>query len=1006
MEGEEQKNALTSIEAFMEFYSRVPRPNMIFSVIGDSDKLIPKQWPKSRFQQSLIYAAKAAGDCWILSKGEPLTVSKILREMMEEYIYLEKPVRKDIRLISIPSKPVTDTGLYFDLPEVLENDWDQYRKRKTLTSETRWDDSFYVDLFIPSVGEDYLEFRFELERTLERPAEKEKNALVFILVEGDLSAVDHVKQATENGIPVMFVKGTGGLADLLSISMELLNEKKALELRTMLPTLFGIELENTEIDELDQSLRTILRRSYLLDAFDVFGKTEEQFAASVGELVQKSWFLENISPTEDERYRESKQARGKTNKEQYRISSYAMEEKWKRETITWHMAKQEYETLGFTSFSSPFSLPLDFFFRFSKFLELKRENPSSMEVMNEAQNLLKTALLTNRTDYIEALLDLNLPFSSDEICEQDGNHISDLYKFSLYDYTERSNSSGMRWVLKEMGGKKKLAKHLFEGEKDCHKIAQKMCKRLLKYNETEDPRLYTYCRTQRRKQYLNRQRYLQAVLLWSLLTHRPDIATMVWRRVANQFYTGLVSAIILQEMSSIATLKDEELAMKLTEHSKAFINRALNMMDNLYRTDRDLAFEILDELDTVWTIQARPLSFAYESKMYDIIAHPCSVGLMDKIWYNGLIPSGMSIRFCKDFLVSSCSCLFRVPTQNNNEQPRVAGSAPCFHFVLHYVSFAVIILLYSYMLLTNLKEYTEMSLFFQMSENVLYIWTGFDFLNDIVSVMGVLWKRTETRRKCRYRFLSRLNDMWKLLGLFCALLVVLTITSRHSLDINFIMPRFAPRSAALLLLFSYLRYMRLFVIHHYTGITFVFLKHMLLNLARFLITIAFFVLGVGIFFEALLVPDNPDLFPGEWYEWRIWRIIYFPYYQYFGETFEETIGIQVENEKVDWSVKGIAAIHMMVGNLLIVNLIIALFTTTYEKILKKSRLVWQFERYHVIEDFRHRTFCNLDYIIPVRGILYLCKKRRKEFNVQVHLKRNREGQILQYIMAGRSSENF
>ncbi|XP_062603473.1 transient receptor potential cation channel subfamily M member 5-like [Saccostrea cucullata] len=298
MEGHERKNT-TILDAFMEFYYRVPRPNMIFSVIGDSDNLIPKQWPKSRFQQCLTYAAKAAGDCWILSKGEPLTVSKIVREMVEEYIYLEKPVRKDLRLISIPSKPVMGMGLLFDLPEVLENDKNQNKKKKTSPLETGWDDSFYVDLPIPSDGEDYLEFRFELERTLERPADHERNALVLILVEGDLSAVDHVKLAIEDGIPVVFIKGTGGLADLLSITMEMLNDKKTLELRTVLPTLFGIELENSEIEELDRSLRTIFKKSYLLDAFDVFVKNEEQFAASVGELVQKSWFLENTGLSED-----------------------------------------------------------------------------------------------------------------------------------------------------------------------------------------------------------------------------------------------------------------------------------------------------------------------------------------------------------------------------------------------------------------------------------------------------------------------------------------------------------------------------------------------------------------------------------------------------------------------------------------------------------------------------------------------------------------------------------
>ncbi|XP_062603468.1 uncharacterized protein LOC134265237 [Saccostrea cucullata] len=120
-------------------------------------------------------------------------------------------------------------------------------------------------------------------------------------------------------------------------------------------------------------------------------------------------------------------------------------------------------------------------------------------------------------------------------------------------------------------------------------------------------------------------------------------------------------------MSVIARLKDEKLAAKLKEQAQDFRGRILSMMDNLYQTDETLAFEILDEPDVVWTIQAKPLSFVYESKMYDIIAHPCSVGLMNKIWFNGLIPSGT--RFIKDFL----------------KQHREALCAPCFHFVLHYV---------------------------------------------------------------------------------------------------------------------------------------------------------------------------------------------------------------------------------------------------------------------------------------------------------------------------------
>lgn len=36
-------------------------PTMVFSVIGDSDNLVPRPWPKTVFQTALIDAAKSGG---------------------------------------------------------------------------------------------------------------------------------------------------------------------------------------------------------------------------------------------------------------------------------------------------------------------------------------------------------------------------------------------------------------------------------------------------------------------------------------------------------------------------------------------------------------------------------------------------------------------------------------------------------------------------------------------------------------------------------------------------------------------------------------------------------------------------------------------------------------------------------------------------------------------------------------------------------------------------------
>lgn len=954
------------IDEFMEkFYTEDDRPNMIFSVIGDSNSLVPKIWPKSRFQVTLTYAAKAAGVSWILSQGEPLKISKIIREMVEEYVYLEKPNQASpIRLVSIPSKEVVDNEtLYFDLPEVYENE-----------TKDEYNNSVYMSLRAHACNTDYIDFRLTFESRLHRPQANERNAVLLVLVEGDLSAVDHVRRATESGIPVVVVQGTGGAADLLAQHINAVKNGQKLDWRIFLPTLFGIQLEEVGVNELERDLETIGEKAFLVDVFDLQNKNEEEFAAMVGELVYRAWSHEEMGYVKGNRQNNTIGRSHKKVLRKDRSRSYCVSVNWKREKSTWHIAKI-HETHSLTSFSSPFSLPLDFFFQFSKHLN-ENDSRVSEQFTETAKELLLEALLTNRTDYVEALLDLNLSLSTEQIDK--------LYhkRFQTNeDPSDDIKKDDLFWVIKNMA-KKKNAFQLLEGNKT-HLNAQKIVKQILHYEETEDPRLEAGCSTKRRKSYVVRQMSLQAILLWSLLTNKADISTLMWKRVANQLYTGIVSSVILKIMASHAELKDKNLAKSLDEHSKTFKIRALNMMDTLFQTDKKVAFNIMDSLETVWKIQATPIAFAYEFQMYDVIAHPSTVALMNKKWYRGMVPSWKQ--------------LFTKALRN----PCFVFNMRCSHFVLHYILFGITLIMYSYFLLTDVKPLRNLSAKDAICEMTLYLWTTLDFINDVISVFGTLCRKVETRRHKKRKFFSRLNDMWKLFGLICFCLVIFTFSVRWKKSTKF---RMVKRIAALLLLFSYLRYMRVFALRKFTGISFMFLKYMLYNLLKFLIVVAFLIIGVGVFYEALRDNSGMDM-SGKWYEWSLWNILFHPFYQLFGEMFEDKFGFDGnpdKNQKTDWSVKMVAAVFMMVGNLLVISLITAFFTTTYDEVLAKSEKMWQYERYQIIMDFQDRIFANLDIVFPIFKCIRKCKKR--ELRVKEHFINYRHHQILQYIMAGRSME--
>ena len=52
------------------------KPNMIFSMIGDSNNLVPIVWPKSRLQGSLTYALRATGSMLLDIGGYQFTIRR------------------------------------------------------------------------------------------------------------------------------------------------------------------------------------------------------------------------------------------------------------------------------------------------------------------------------------------------------------------------------------------------------------------------------------------------------------------------------------------------------------------------------------------------------------------------------------------------------------------------------------------------------------------------------------------------------------------------------------------------------------------------------------------------------------------------------------------------------------------------------------------------------------------------------------------------------------------
>ncbi|XP_078311841.1 transient receptor potential cation channel subfamily M member 2-like isoform X5 [Crassostrea virginica] len=153
------------------------------------------------------------------------------------------------------------------------------------------------------------------------------------------------------------------------------------------------------------------------------------------------------------------------------------------------------------------------------------------------------------------------------------------------------------------------------------------------------------------------------------------------------------------------------------------------------------------------------------------------------------------------------------------------------------------------------------------------------------------------------------------------------------------------------------------------------------DLLRFLLIAFFVVLGVGIYYHANQYPDYQNFWSGGWTEWRIWDLIYYPYWQIYAEInleylqAEEPISPGSNNipPQKDWSVVAVAAAYLLFAHLLLVNLVIAMFSYTFERVQKNSEKLWWYERYTAINDYSWRIPSPINLICTPCRISRKCK---------------------------------
>ncbi|XP_077993758.1 transient receptor potential cation channel subfamily M member 2-like isoform X2 [Glandiceps talaboti] len=500
------------------------------------------------------------------------------------------------------------------------------------------------------------------------------------------------------------------------------------------------------------------------------------------------------------------------------------------------------------------------------------------------------------------------------------------------------------------------------------------------------------------------------LFLWAVFLNRHEMAKLFLESMSDAMAAALVASRFLKSMAERET--DEDNRLRLTDRTQEYEQLAYAILTECYNADEEATLLLLVRPLHFWG-NSTCLRLAISADDKNFVAHTAVQELLSRIWYGNVDSertSTLSLFCCLLFPpLLYCVLTFREPhvTYDNDESeftsldqgttvyksevthdvdstPLVKlnrdhrlsieeGSAslgsnegidirakkdlrPFQKFVsfldspvvkFSYCTFwyVIFLLLFSRVLLVDYKKHLS------TPEIMLIIWVTtfvFDEIRQLIQreTSGFYMKITS------WIF----DDYWNIidfisLGGFYAAIIV-----KYSGDLD------AGRYIlAVDILFFYIRIMHIFSINRTIGPKLIMIGKMMVDLFFFVGIICVIMIGYGVSVQAILYPD----------EQRTWPIMngifYKPYFQIYGELFLEEFEVEgcttnetsilsgePRCERYHTLVIILLAVYMVLSNILLVNLLIAMFSYTFSKVQDHTDLFWKFQRYGLIAEYQWR----------------------------------------------------
>ncbi|PZC87367.1 hypothetical protein B5X24_HaOG201603 [Helicoverpa armigera] len=500
------------------------------------------------------------------------------------------------------------------------------------------------------------------------------------------------------------------------------------------------------------------------------------------------------------------------------------------------------------------------------------------------------------------------------------------------------------------------------------------------------------------------------LLMWAVLTKRHQMALLMWTHGEEALAKSLVACKLYKAMAHEAAEDDMETEVyeELRHYGKEFENKALELLDYCYRQDDDQAQQLLTcELQN-WSGQTC-LSLAVAANHRALLAHPCSQIILADLWMGGLrtrkntnlkvilsllcplyilqlefkskeelqlmpqteeehlenesIEDDRSTKDPTDaeaLIGSGAECETRVdqngkvgkigwePSYRELPEPHAPEdkmmrplrlkkkiyeffTAPITKFWADSIAYILFLLMFTYTVLVKMDPTPSWPEIYSICYVVTFLC---EKIREIITSEPVA---------IRHKFSVWAWNLWNTYdaGFIIFFLVGLTLRLRSvSMDVGRVI-------YCVDIIYWYLRILNILGVNKYLGPLVTMMGKMVKNMIYFVVLLLVVLMSFGVARQAILYPDEEA-------SWHLIREVFFqPYFMLYGEVFAEQMappcglpGLE-ECRVGHWVPPVVMSVYLLIANILLVNLLIAVFNNIFIEVNGVSHQVF-FQPYFML----------------------------------------------------------